>query len=104
MSVEIHQVNRWAIYIDMEGTSKIYPGNDVQFFRALNALFDAVCRIGSRVFPEEPDQLFVHQTGGDGPIIAVGRVGKGIRIARALKLVCNAAPDSLSRQVRRLRT
>lgn len=69
MSVGIHQVNRWAIYIDMEGASKIYAANAMQFFRAVDSLFDAVCRIGSRVFPEEPDRLFVHQTGGDGLII-----------------------------------
>ena len=65
----VARLQRWAIYIDIEGTSKIYPHNHVQFFRAVDALFDAVCRIGSRVCPEEPDRLFVHQTGGDGLII-----------------------------------
>ena len=56
MSAETLQVKRWAIYIDIEGASKIYPHNHVQFFRAVDALFDAVCRIGSRVCPEEYQQ------------------------------------------------
>jgi len=59
-------MKRWAIYIDIEGSSKIYLGNEAQFFRSVGALIDATCRIGSRVCPEAPGRLFVHQTGGDG--------------------------------------
>lgn len=59
-------MQRWAIYIDIEGTSKIYKHNEVQFFASVNALLDGICRIGSQVYPESPNRLFVHQAGGDG--------------------------------------
>ena len=58
---------RWAIYIDIEGFSALYPkGNDALW--ALNKLMLAVHRIGTVVFPETPDRLFAHQL-GDGFLI-----------------------------------
>ncbi len=62
-------VARWAVYIDLEGSSKIYAGDEVQFFTSVDALMDCICRIGSLVCPETPNRLFVHQTGGDGFVI-----------------------------------
>ena len=59
--------DRWAIYIDIEGFSALYPeGNDVLY--ALNKLMLAIHRIGKNVFPEPPDRLFAHQL-GDGFLI-----------------------------------
>lgn len=59
---------RWAIYIDIEGFSALYPeGNDALW--ALNKLMLAIHRIGKNVFPEPPDRLFAHQL-GDGFLIA----------------------------------
>lgn len=58
---------RWAIYIDIEGFSALYPeSNDALW--ALNKLMLAVHRIGAIVFPEPPDRLFAHQL-GDGFLI-----------------------------------
>jgi len=60
--------DRWAIYIDIEGFSALYPeGNDALW--ALNKLMLAIHRIGKNVFPEPPDRLFAHQL-GDGFLIA----------------------------------
>ena len=59
--------NSWAIYIDIEGFSALYPeGNDALW--ALNKLMLAVHRIGKNVFPEPPERLFAHQL-GDGFLI-----------------------------------
>jgi hypothetical protein len=62
-------MNRWAIYIDIEGSSKIYASDEAQFFASVDALMDGICRIGSQVCPETPNRLFAHQTGGDGFVI-----------------------------------
>src|SRR5688572_6159807 len=62
-------MKRWAIYIDIEGSSRIYAHDEAQFFASVNALLDGICRIGSQVCPETPNRLFVHQTGGDGFVI-----------------------------------
>jgi len=59
--------NRWAIHIDIEGFSALYPdGNDAMW--GLNKLMLGIHRIGKNVFPEPPDRLFVHQL-GDGFLI-----------------------------------
>lgn len=60
---------RWAIYIDVEGSSKIYAADETHFFSVVDALIDGISRIGAHVFPESPNRLFVHQTGGDGFVI-----------------------------------
>ena len=60
-------MERWAIYIDIEGFSALYPeGNDALW--GLNKLMLATHRIGSMVYPEPPDRLFAHQV-GDGFLI-----------------------------------
>lgn len=60
---------RWAIYIDVEGSSKIYASEETRFFASVDALIEGICRIGSRMCPETPNRLFAHQTGGDGFVI-----------------------------------
>jgi hypothetical protein len=62
-------MQRWAIYIDVEGSSRLYAHDAAQFCTSVNALLDGICRIGSQVCPETPNRLFVHQTGGDGFVI-----------------------------------
>jgi len=58
---------RWAIYIDVEGFSALYPeGNDAMW--ALNKLMLAVHRIGKLTYPKPVDRLFAHQI-GDGFLI-----------------------------------
>lgn len=57
----------WAIYIDIEGFSALYPeGNEALW--ALRKLMLAIHRIGKRVYPESPDRLFAYQL-GDGFLI-----------------------------------
>lgn len=58
---------RWAIYMDIEGFSALYPEGDGVLW-ALNQLMLAIHRIGKNVFPESPDRLFAHQL-GDGFLI-----------------------------------
>lgn len=58
---------RWAIYIDIEGFSALYPEGDGALW-ALNRLMFAIHRIGKNVFPKSPDRLFAHQL-GDGFLI-----------------------------------
>jgi hypothetical protein len=83
--------NRWAIYLDIGGTSARYPTDELAFEEMFDHLLDAVYQIGSRVFPEEPDRLFIHQVGGDGLVIvsSTGRqeVDRPIALAIALMRV-----------------
>jgi hypothetical protein len=62
-------MNRWAVYIDIEGTSKIYESQEARFYLALDGLLTTVCHISREVFPESPARLFPHQVGGDGVVI-----------------------------------
>jgi hypothetical protein len=62
-------MERWAIYIDIEGSKKVYPKDECKFYAAVDALIDGIGQIGSRVCPENPSRLFAHQTGGDGFVI-----------------------------------
>lgn len=60
-------MERWAIYIDIEGFSVLYPeGNDALW--GLNKLMLATHRIGEMAYPQPPDRLFAHQV-GDGFLI-----------------------------------
>ena len=62
-------MTRWAIYLDLEGTSSIYRTDEAQFFKSMHSLMDGICRIGSRACATSPKRLSVHQTGGDGFIL-----------------------------------
>ena len=62
-------MNRWALYIDIEGTSRIYESHESCFYSAFDALLATICRIDREVFPETPCRLFPHQVGGDGVVI-----------------------------------
>jgi len=62
-------MNRWAVFLDLEGTSKIFPENELRLYVPFDAALDALCRIGMNVYPETPYRLFAHQVGGDGLII-----------------------------------
>jgi hypothetical protein len=61
-------MDRWSIYIDVEGFGSIYELNKDRALRALADLMEALFRIGSRVFCQAPERLFVHQF-GDGFVI-----------------------------------
>jgi len=57
----------WAIYIDEEGFAEHWD-DTMAAFQGLNALMEAICRIGIKVFPKPGDRLFCHQF-GDGFLI-----------------------------------
>jgi len=57
----------WALYIDEEGFAQHWD-DTMSAFLGLNALMEAICRIGMRVFPEPVDRLFCYQF-GDGFLI-----------------------------------
>ncbi len=84
-------MKRWAIYIDIEGTSKIYEAQEAQFYIALDALVTALCQISTIVFPESPSRLFLHRVGADGALIvsefAEGQLETPISIAVVLMQV-----------------
>ncbi|MBI4623472.1 MAG: hypothetical protein HY736_09685 [Verrucomicrobia bacterium] len=65
----MNAANRWAIYIDVEGTSKLYTKDADQFHAGFGKLLGAVYAIGDQVYPEPPARLFAHQVGGDGIVI-----------------------------------
>jgi hypothetical protein len=60
-------MERWCIYIDMEGFSALYSKED-QILWSLGEMMLAIFRIGTRVYPSDPDRLFVYQT-GDGFVV-----------------------------------
>lgn len=59
--------HRWAIHIDIEGFSFLYPESDNPLW-ALNRLMLAIHSIGKKVYPTETQRLFAHQI-GDGFLI-----------------------------------
>jgi hypothetical protein len=62
-------MNRWAVFLDVEGVTKIYPSNESRFFQAFDAMLEALCSIGTKAYPETPVRLFAHQVGGDGLVV-----------------------------------
>ena len=68
-------MKRWAIYIDIEGFSSLYANNMVQAIKGLGTVMKGIYFVGTKVCPESPNRLFVHQT-GDGFVI-VSEFGQG---------------------------
>ena len=60
-------MERWAIYIDIQGFSTLWEKED-QVLWSLGELMLAIARIGRRCYPNSPDRLFVHQV-GDGFLV-----------------------------------
>ncbi len=57
----------WALYIDEEGFAQHWD-DTLGAFRGLNALMEAICRIGRNVYPNVGERLFCYQF-GDGFLI-----------------------------------
>lgn len=57
----------WAVYVDEEGFAEHWD-DTMAAFRGLNALMEAICRIGMNVYPNEVERLFCYQF-GDGFLI-----------------------------------
>jgi hypothetical protein len=61
-------MDRWALYLDIQGFSRMYRCNRPRALRPLCAVMKAIYYIGTRVCAESPNGLFAHQV-GDGFII-----------------------------------
>jgi len=57
----------WAIYVDEEGFAQHWD-ETMAAFLGLNALMEAICRLGMHVYPDPVDRLFCYQF-GDGFLI-----------------------------------
>ncbi len=61
-------MNRWSLFIDIEGFSKVYPEHMSQALLPLCNLMEGIYKIGCAVCPATPHRLFAHQI-GDGFIV-----------------------------------
>lgn len=59
---------RLSIWIDIEGFSFLHENFNPQAMLILGRLVEDLYLIGSRVYPESPDRLFIHQF-GDGFVV-----------------------------------
>src|SRR5919106_681816 len=57
----------WALYIEEEGFAQHWD-HIMAAFSGLNAMMEAICRIGIHVFPDPGDRLFCYQF-GDGFLV-----------------------------------
>lgn len=61
-------MNRWSLFVDIEGFSKFYPEQMSQALHPFCDMMEGIYSIGSAVCPDTPHRLFAHQL-GDGFII-----------------------------------
>ena len=61
-------MNRWSIYIDIEGFSYFYKANQGKAFQSVGLLINHIYNLGKKVYNGETNSLFVHQL-GDGFVI-----------------------------------
>jgi len=61
-------INRWSIYIDVEGFSKIYKENEGKAHYGVSLLASHIYNFGNKVYNDEFNSLFAHQL-GDGFVI-----------------------------------
>ena len=61
---------RWCIYIDILGFSKVWECDEYKALKSLGELMRAIYRIGKKVYPNEVERFFVHQTGDGFAIVS----------------------------------
>jgi len=54
-------MKRWCIFIDIEGFKNIFACNDKFALYLLGKMLHLIYKVGSVVYPNEPERLFVHQ-------------------------------------------
>lgn len=59
---------RWSIWIDVEGFSTLYRSEEARAIAYLGELMEALFLIGTKMYPQEPERLFIHQF-GDGFVV-----------------------------------
>lgn len=64
------KLERWCIYIDILGFSKLWESEHMKALCSLRELMLAIYRIGTRVYPNEGERLFVHQMGDGFAIVS----------------------------------
>ena len=80
-------MKQWSLFIDIEGFSKIYQAEKAKACKLLSGLMLDLYNIGTRIYPDYYNRLFIHQF-GDGFIICPNpwdlNLAKPISIAIAL--------------------
>jgi len=67
MNYKVNAENeRWSIFFDIEGFSNF---DKMKRYRSFDLLISTIYKIGSKVYPNSPERLFVHHIGGDSIII-----------------------------------
>jgi len=61
---------RWCIYIDILGFSDLWESEQMKTLGSLRELMSAIYRIGTQVYPDDGERLFVHQTGDGFAIVS----------------------------------
>ena len=61
---------RWCIYIDILGFSKLWKREMPKAANALGELMKGIYRIGTKVYPEAGERLFVHHMGDGFAIVS----------------------------------
>jgi hypothetical protein len=61
---------RWCIYIDILGFSASWEREELKALDSLGNLMQAIYRIGTRMYSEEGDRLFVHHLGDGFAIVS----------------------------------
>lgn len=67
---EVPMYQRWCIYIDILGFSKVWECDEYKAVKSLGELMGAIYRIGKKVYPNEVERLFVHQMGDGFAIVS----------------------------------
>ena len=62
--------NRWCIYIDILGFSRLWECDEYKAHQSIYQLTSAIHQVGTKVYLDEPDRLFVHQMGDGFSIVS----------------------------------
>ena len=61
---------RWCIYVDILGFIKLWESAQLKALRALRELMQSIYRIGTTVYADEGERLFVHHMGDGFAIVS----------------------------------
>jgi len=59
-------MDRWSLFVDIEGFSEIYPESAINALMPLMVLMQGIYYIGVEVCPESPERIFAHQRSAMG--------------------------------------
>ena len=78
---------RWCVFVDILGFSQLWETRQWKALHALRELMGAIYRIGTRMYPNDGERLFVHHMGDGFAIVSDFRessFGRPLGIACAL--------------------